>query len=514
MSKQTMSEFVIQAKKKGVPLLAIRTRDQQDACRCIGKALDDANQDNLFQENRQLHVFQWDGLRGIKCLASPKGSKLKSVLEGGEWSNGLKVLHVLCRENLPEWGTVVMQNGSWLLQDKDCIQAIMNLRDEFETSFRTLIILGHEVDLPIELRQDVLLYEEPLPSHEDLKSIVMGLYKDNELDVDDKDLSRSARTLGGLAKFPSKQAAAMALRKKGIDSDILLERKKAFIRAVEGLSLPDLTLDYANVGGNEGIKQHITALVGGPANISKVVHIDEFDKIARGLRGEGGNNAVDSDRLQLLLDWLNPKKKIVALLLAGIPGTGKTFIAETTGPQFKLPLFRVDLGAAKGHGLVGQAEHAIRGVIETIDSSTEGSALVLATCNDFDERTFPAELIDRFQDRFFFELPDDLEKKTIWPVYLKSFGLEGQELPDDTDWSGRNIFSCCMQAWMTGKPIQEVAKCILPVVVTDPQRIAAIRGGAHQKFRSASVPDSLYTIPKPRIAGGGSSESPKRSVVK
>ena len=510
-----MAEFVIQAKKKGVPLLAVRTRDQQDACRSIANALDEANQDGQFQETRSLYVYQWDGIRGIQTLAAPKASsKSKTAVFDESFANGLKTLAFGCPDHVPHWGTMIMQNGAWLLQDKDCIQAIMNLRDIYESSFRTLILLGHEIDLPIELRQDVLVYEEPLPSHEDLKELVMGLYKDNELDVDDKDVSKSARTLGGLAKFPSKQAAAMALRKTGIDSDILWERKKSFIRAVEGLSLPDLTLDYSNVGGNEGIKQHIMALINGPANISKVVHIDEFDKIARGMRGENGNNAVDSDRLQLLLDWLNPKKKIVALLLAGVPGTGKTFIAETTGPQFKLPMFRVDMGAAKGHGLVGQAEHAIRGVIETIDSSTEGSALVLATCNDFDERTFPAELIDRFQDRFFFELPNQDEKDKIWPVYLKSFGLKDKDLPDDTEWSGRNIFSCCMQSWMTGKSIQEVSKCILPVVVTDPVRINAIRSGAHQKFRSASVPDSLYTMPKKNgVQEGAPTAAPKRTVM-
>ncbi|MCF7734038.1 MAG: AAA family ATPase [Akkermansiaceae bacterium] len=150
------------------------------------------------------------------------------------------------------------------------------------------------------------------------------------------------------------------------------------------------------------------------------------------------------------------------LLIVGIPGTGKSLTAKATAGAFGLPLLRLDMGRVFG-GIVGQSEANLRSVIQTAEAiapcvlwideiekgfsgskssgSTDGGTssrvfgsflswmqekekpvFVVATANDVSK--LPPEFLrkGRFDEMFFVDLPDALERAQIWDIVIARHG--------------------------------------------------------------------------------------------
>ena len=78
-------------------------------------------------------------------------------------------------------------------------------------------------------------------------------------------------------------------------------------------------------------------------------------------------------RLEAYLNWARPfllgdrpRLRPRGLLLAGLPGTGKTLAAKRVARVIGVPLFRLDLGAIKGK-YVGESEGALRDALAQVD---------------------------------------------------------------------------------------------------------------------------------------------------
>ena len=144
------------------------------------------------------------------------------------------------------------------------------------------------------------------------------------------------------------------------------------------------------------------------------------------------------------------------LILTGIAGTGKSLLARATAYILKLPLVRLDIGKIMG-GIVGSSEANMRSAIQTLESiqpcvcwldelekalsgtqssnRSDGGTLsrvfgtlltamqeglkgvtLLATSNDISQ--LPPELIRRFNDIFFMDLPNRNERWEILAIHL------------------------------------------------------------------------------------------------
>ena len=104
--------------------------------------------------------------------------------------------------------------------------------------------------LPQELVQSVLVIDEPLPSHEDLRSIVGTTFENAKLGTPiAEDESRAVDALLGLAAFPAEQVVAMSLSKRGLDHDQLWERKRQVIEQAPGLMVWRGGETFKDVGG-------------------------------------------------------------------------------------------------------------------------------------------------------------------------------------------------------------------------------------------------------------------------
>ena len=193
----------------------------------------------------------------------------------------------------------------------------------------------------------------------------------------------------------------------------------------------------------------------------------------------------DIGGLENLKSWLRRKSKVFnniseakkygvdmpkGLLIAGVPGCGKSLFAKATASLFNVPLLQLDMGRLMGK-YVGESESNMRKAIRLAEAispcvlwidelekafagigSKSGNevttrlfgtfltwmqektspAFVLATANDITK--MPPELLrkGRFDEIFFVDLPNAEERKKIFEVHIKKRrpkDLSGIDIP-------------------------------------------------------------------------------------
>lgn len=203
--------------------------------------------------------------------------------------------------------------------------------------------------------------------------------------------------------------------------------------------------------------------------------------------------------LQQLKSWLRNKKHIFdnlihaqrfgistpkGVLLAGMPGCGKSMSAKAAASLFNVPLFRLDIGSLMGK-FVGESEANMKAALKVAEQaspcvlwidelekafsgingsggSTEittrlfgyfltwmqekpGAVFVMATANDI--TNIPPEMLrrGRFDEIFYVDLPSECERNQIFDVKIKalkgaSSKISFPELAKATDgFSGADI---------------------------------------------------------------------------
>ena len=74
-------------------------------------------------------------------------------------------------------------------------------------------------------------------------------------------------------------------------------------------------------------------------------------------------------------------------------------------------------------------------------------------------------------------------------MYLRKFGLDpDQRRPQDRDWAGAEIKSCCRLAALLDVPLIEAAPNIVPVAVTAGESVERLRQWASGRCLSADRP--------------------------
>lgn len=225
------------------------------------------------------------------------------------------------------------------------------------------------------------------------------------------------------------------------------------------------------------------------------------------------------------------------ILLCGLPGTGKSLVSKAAASVLGgLPLIRFDVAACKG-GIVGESEANIRNatrIIEAIapcvlwideiekavggfrsSAATDGGTTLgmvghlltwlqehnkpiftVATCNDF--KALPVELTraGRFNERFFVDLPNTVERESIASLHLARIGCDVQRataVAQRTDgYTGAEIEALILSAArltsreITLDSIVAASKSIRPVASIEPQAVAEFTEFAKSCLRPAN----------------------------
>lgn len=286
--------------------------------------------------------------------------------------------------------------------------------------------------------------------------------------------------------------------------------------------------------------------------------LEWFDPLPGGLDAVGG--------LDVLKGWLASRKNAYSAaareyglpapkgaLLVGIPGCGKSLTAKAIATAWGVPLLRVDLGALKSK-FVGESEANLRKAFQVIGAigrcvvwldeiekalagatdgaadggvssdalgtilswmqEREGEAFVIATANDVSK--LPPELLrkGRFDDVWFVDLPNAVERLEIAAAALRS---HKRAIPDDLarladatrNFTGAEIAALVPDALfaafadgaraITADDLCAAAATVVPLASTAAEKIGALRDWAKGRARCATSPaDTVAEKPRGR----------------
>ena len=422
--------------------------------------------------------FSWDCLRGVTDRKSQK------IVE--DVTNPLSAVKWLGSHN----DTVLfVQNFHHFINSVEVIQEIQNSIPIWKASGCCLVMVGPPVQLPQEVETFITMLDFKLPTRDELRHIQQELGESVGVDVAEDAIDAAL----GLTGFESETAFALSLvREKRFCEKVITAQKMQMIRRSGLMEFwPPVSADQ--VGGLDLFKQYLT----------------------------NRKRAFDPDNSHL------PRPK--ALLLVGIPGTGKSLSCKAAASIFNWPLIRLDISALKG-SLVGESERKIRQATATIDAfgkgvvwldevekvfagvkssgKTDGGTtsglmahflvwlqettspiLVMATANNIGE--LPPEFLraGRFDGMFFVDVPNSSERKEIIAIMNRRYGSRIPEAYAEklSGWTGAEIEQLAKDSLFDG--LEDAANNIVPLSRTMKEEISTLQQWAVTRARKANTPD-------------------------
>lgn len=443
----------------------------------------------IFHHARQEHwkIAVWDVAGGMRLANSVAPAET-----GGDPLAALRTLPGLAELN----GTVLllMHNLHKFLGNPEVIQSIITQLIAGKQQRLFLVVLSPVVQIPIELEKLFVVLDHALPDRAALERIAVEMTTDHPDDLPKGEaLDRVLDAAAGLTRYEAEGALALSLvRHNMIRPEVIWELKAQALKKNNLLSLKRSGEKFEALGGLTNLK----------------------DFCRRALQG-------------------GKPVKPRGILLLGVPGTGKSAFCQALGNETARPTLTLDLGALLG-SLVGATEQNIRQALRIADamspcvlfcdelekalsgigsqgdsgvstrlfgtlltwlSDRESDVFFVATSNDISKLPPEFTRAERFDGVFFLDLPDAKEKDAIWAKYRREFQLPaGQSRPEDTDWTGAEIKSCCRLAALLGVTLTQAAAHVVPVAITAAESMEKLRQWASGRCLSASMP-GIYRRP-------------------
>ena len=204
-----------------------------------------------------------------------------------------------------------------------------------KTKGRTLVLVGCRQVLPPELEREFVVIDFALPGKTELGHVLDSICQ-SAGKAKPKAEARDAvlDAASGLTTIEAENAFALALVETGkVDAGLVTREKAATIKKNGLLEVCEIRETLDSIGGLDVLKDWL------------LKWRDAFSRRA--------------------VEYGLPAPK--GLLIAGIPGTGKSLTAKATAAVFGRPLLKLDTGRLFG-GLVGQSEGNLRSVIHTAEA--------------------------------------------------------------------------------------------------------------------------------------------------
>jgi len=491
------------ARSVGTPFINTRTADPASTIRNVGKM--------LGNDLASTPMISWDSIHGLKGLGEKDCAGSKALLSmaqlaGIELGASVDLPIALGILEFAGGDVIVFVHNPQLVWSSDykVVQGIWNLRDIFCANGSMLVLMTGAGDiLPVELQQDVLVLDEPLPTRDELARVVEETYEFSAEEHTACAKKPSAETvkaccdaLIGLPSFPAGQAAAMELDKDTGKMNVpeLWARKKSIISQMPGLTFHQGGETLGDMYGCDSFRNFALRMV---KNVSLILRVDE---IQRQFSGSDTDSSGSTGKLMgEFLTWIE-EHKVICTLLLGVPGSSKSHSIYCIGGEDDKPIINYDPSAMEDK-LVGEGGKHMRNANRTVESISDGKVWLIATANSL--RGLPPELISRFQvgGIFFFDAPDAEEQAGIMKLKIKKYGLEpSQTMPNMEGWTGRDIDNCARKAALLGMSLLEASNYVVPLMKSHHEEMDALRQSAHDRFLSASKPGVYqYTAPSAKV---------------
>lgn len=347
----------------------------------------------------------------------------------------------------------IFLDSQMILNDNQNVRKIKDIlfRYQLDENFTVnMVFISQGVCVPMALERlgEVVFFD--LPNEDELKKLSTKLIKDLELKKEQKPSAEVVNNLKGLTQFEVEQAYLQSYHLyKRIDLGFIRDFKKNAIAKTDLLSLMETEISFNDIGGMENLKLWIQKSYGGWT--------------------------VEGKKFGLPL--------LKGLLLVGLPGCGKSLMMKAMGNEWNLPVVDFDPSRIFS-SRVGDSEHNMSRVLRvvenmapcilSIDEIEKGLAgmqsstfsdsgvtarvirsfliwmqdctkpvFIVATANNI--QYLPPELINRFDETFFVNLPQSFERKDIFEIHIKRLNRDPNKIDTgklaeiSEDLSGREV---------------------------------------------------------------------------
>lgn len=387
-------------------------------------------------------------------------------------------------------GVLVLVNYHRFLQSAEIVQTLARQISDGKQRRTFVVILSPLVQIPAELEKLFVVVEHDLPSREQLNEIARGVATDrNELPQGEA-FEQLLDAASGLTRYEAEAAYSLSLVRHGkLQADVLWEQKSQMLKKSGLLTIHRGEDSFDDLGGLEALKAFCL----------------------RALRRASHDNRGPRPRGALLL---------------GVPGSGKSQFCKALGNETGRPTLILDVGSLMG-SLVGQSEERMRQALRIVDAMApcvamldevekalsgvassgstdsgvsarmfgtfltwlndhESDVFVICTANDVSKLPPEFTRAERFDGVFFLDLPNREQKNGIWQLYLQGYRLDPQQRrPNDDQWTGAEIKSCCRLAALLDVPLVQAAQNVVPVAVTAAESVDRLRNWASGRCLSA-----------------------------
>ena len=310
------------------------------------------------------------------------------------------------------------------------MRKIRNLVNKFRAQGKVLVILSPNVNIPSELDKEINVIHYRLPSREDLKIVLRTSCEASNTTYPTNDEEIINAALGMTAMEAENAFSISLVETKKFNPKIIRREKSEIVKKTGLLEVIDSAYTMADIGGLEFLKSWLT-----DRKNCFTVKAKEFG--------------------------ITPPK---GLILAGVPGTGKSLSAKAVASLWGRPLLRFDMGRIM-NSLLGESENNMRKCLEIaaavapcvlwIDEIEKGlsgvkagggqqeahevtkrifgellnfmqdreaDVFLVATCNSLE--SLPPELMrgGRIDAIFWVDLPDAVQREEIIRIHLKRRG--------------------------------------------------------------------------------------------
>lgn len=405
------------------------------------------------------------------------------------------------------------------LQDPFVVRRLRDVIPTLTEQNKTILLMGPNSKIPVELQRDAVSLELPLPGLEELREELRELLIQRQhqgevrLRLTEQQEEKLLKAVMGLTAKQVRQALSRALLGRSkVDNEVyatLIAEKKHMVQGSDLLEFQELAEGASDIGGLEALKAWI------------------------GTRAEAFTEKARQQGI--------PAPK--GVLLLGVQGCGKSLTSRAIAQMLAFPLVRLDVSTLLSGGL-GESERNLRNVLNLMEMiapavlwmdevekgfagvGEEGSSdstmvrlmgrfltwmqekkspvFVVATANSV--AGLPPEMLrrGRFDELFFVDLPNYHERKTILEIHLKKQHLNPADfdigqLSDRTEgYSGAEIEQAVQTAVVENynrgggveqKDIEDSIDDTVPLSVTMEEKIFELREWARSRCRPAT-PDS------------------------
>ena len=364
--------------------------------------------------------LEWNGAKGFVDF------RTKQPLIKGK--NLVETLRLLDSDNELDRKFLVLKDAIGFLEEQEVTALLKDVALQISQGLDTVIVIVSSiVKIPKELEKFITIVELEYPTQDEIKKQIGRFSEEQDSTISASLMAEMYISFKGLTEFEIESLLATALAQNGMftrqDLNLIFEQKQQMIMKSGILEMIPLKERPDDIGGLESLKTWLRR----KAKVYKSI-----------------NKAMDFG-----VDM--PK----GVLIAGVPGCGKSLAAKVTAQLFEVPLLRLDMGKIMGK-YFGESEENMRKAISLAEAISpcvlwidelekafagiDGSgsevtvrlfgtfltwmqektspAFVIATANDITK--LPPELMrkGRFDEIFYVGLPNRKERKKIFEIHI------------------------------------------------------------------------------------------------